>query len=107
MCQQFPVAGEGRGDRGDARNATLDGLGDLDQKRFVRLGRLGLEQPVRYERSRPGELVHIDIKKLGRIDHPGTARLEGWLWHYENRRRNSALGHQPSVSRTNALGSYT
>src|SRR5689334_11057466 len=32
-----------------------------------RLGRLGLEQPVRYERSRPGELVHIDIKKLGRI----------------------------------------
>jgi transposase len=32
-----------------------------------RLGRIGLEQPVRYERSRPGELVHIDIKKLGRI----------------------------------------
>ena len=32
-----------------------------------RLGRIGLEQPLRYERSRPGELVHIDIKKLGRI----------------------------------------
>ena len=32
-----------------------------------RLGRLGLEQPVRYERQRPGELVHIDVKKLGRI----------------------------------------
>jgi hypothetical protein len=31
------------------------------------LGRLGLEQPVRYERSRPGELVHVDVKKLGRI----------------------------------------
>ena len=27
-----------------------------------RLGRLGLEQPVRYERSRPGELVHVDVK---------------------------------------------
>ena len=26
-----------------------------------RLGRLGLEQPLRYERSRPGELVHIDV----------------------------------------------
>jgi transposase len=26
---------------------------------------------VRYERSRPGELVHIDIKKLGRILTPG------------------------------------
>jgi len=29
------------------------------------LGRLGLEQPARYERSRPGELVHVDVKKLG------------------------------------------
>src|SRR5438067_799082 len=27
-----------------------------------RLGRLGLEQPIRYEHSRPGELVHIDVK---------------------------------------------
>jgi transposase len=33
-----------------------------------KLGRIGLEQPVRYERARPGELVHIDIKKLGRIE---------------------------------------
>ena len=32
-----------------------------------RLGRLGLEPAVRYERSRPGELIHTDIKKLGRI----------------------------------------
>jgi transposase InsO family protein len=32
-----------------------------------RLGRIGLEPAVRYERSRPGELVHIDVKKLGRI----------------------------------------
>src|SRR4051812_17283482 len=29
-----------------------------------RLGRLGLEPAVRYERSRPGELVHVDIKTL-------------------------------------------
>src|ERR1700730_18589991 len=29
------------------------------------------EPPNRYERSRPGELVHIDIKKLGRIQVPG------------------------------------
>ena len=32
-----------------------------------RLGRLGLQPAVRYERSRPGELIHTDIKKLGRI----------------------------------------
>jgi transposase len=32
-----------------------------------RLGRIGLEPAVRFERSRPGELIHTDIKKLGRI----------------------------------------
>ena len=31
------------------------------------LGRLGLEPAERYERERPGELIHIDVKKLGRI----------------------------------------
>jgi transposase InsO family protein len=38
-----------------------------------RLGRLGLEPAVRYERQRPGELLHIDVKKLGRIIVPGHA----------------------------------
>ncbi len=32
-----------------------------------KLGRLGLEPAQRYERARPGELIHIDVKKLGRI----------------------------------------
>src|SRR5436190_5017581 len=27
--------------------------------------------PVRYERERPGELLHIDIKRLGRFDRVG------------------------------------
>ena len=36
-----------------------------------------------------------------------AAALDGWLWHYNHRRRHSALGHQPPVSRTNVLGSYT
>jgi transposase InsO family protein len=217
----------------------------LKRNGMGRLGRIGLEQPVRYERSRPGELVHIDVKKLGRIEGgagkrvggraPGryrprrtdangsrrgtigwefvhvavddfsrlayvevladekaataigflqraiaffdrhgirveriltdngsayvatmhaiacralgirhlrtrprrpqtngkaerfirtlingwaygaiyrsslerTRALDGWLWHYNHRRRHSALGHQPPVSRTNLLGSYT
>jgi transposase InsO family protein len=35
-----------------------------------------------------------------------TAALDGWLWHYNHRRRHSALGHQPPVSRTNLLGSF-
>ena len=42
-----------------------------------KLGRIGLEQPVRYERSRPGELVHIDVKKLGRIKGGAGKRAFG------------------------------
>jgi len=223
--------------------STVSGI--LTRSGMGRLGRLGLEQPVRYERSRPGELVHVDVKKLGRIqggagkrwrdglhqhynptytDRSGkrrnsvgweyvhvciddysrlayaevlsdekattaiaflqravafynrhgvkverlltdngsayratihalacktlgirhlrtrpyrpqtngkaerfirtlingwayaavyrtsqerTAALDGWLWHYNHRRRHSALGHQPPITRTNLLGSYT
>jgi transposase InsO family protein len=215
----------------------------LKRQGMGKLGRIGLEQPVRYERSRPGELVHIDVKRLARIkggagwrvrdrrqhhnatfiDAAGKRRrtvgyeyvhvavddysrlayaevladekaasaiaflrravafyaahgitveriltdngsayrammhrvacrqlgirhhrtrayrpqtngkaerfirtlldnwayaaiygssqertraLDGWLWHYNHRRRHSALGHQPPLSRTNVLGSY-
>jgi len=212
--------------------STVSGI--LTRTGLGRLGRLGLEQPVRYERARPGELVHVDVKKLGRIDRPGhrvtgdrsdrraagkkgweyvhiavddysrlayaevltderattavgflrralafyrrhgivvervltdngscyrgvvhalacrqlgirhlrtrpyrpqtngkaerfirtmlagwaygaiygssserTAALDGWLWHYNHRRRHSALGHRPPASRTNLLGSYS
>jgi transposase InsO family protein len=219
--------------------STVSGI--LTRLGLGRLGRIGLEQPVRYERSRPGELIHIDVKKLGRIrgvghrisgdrasqkrtwingrrtgvagweyvhiavddysrlayaevlddetaataagflaravsfyrrygieveqlltdngacyravlhaiacrrlgirhlrtrprrpqtngkaerfirtmltgwaygpiygtSHERTAALDGWLWHYNHRRRHSALSHRPPVSRTNVLGSYT
>jgi transposase InsO family protein len=36
-----------------------------------------------------------------------STALDGWLWHYNHRRRHAALGHRPPVSRTNVLGSYT
>ena len=39
--------------------------------------------------------------------HERTRALDGWLWHYNHRRRHSALGHQPPITRTNLLGSYT
>jgi transposase InsO family protein len=218
--------------------STVSGI--LTRIGMGRLGRLGLEPAVRYERTRPGELVHVDVKKLGRIRGVGhrssgnrasqaktrrqgnardvhgwefvhiavddysrlayaevlddetaataagflaravafyrrygitvervlsdngacyraarhalacrrlgikhhrtrpyrpqtngkaerfirtmlagwaygpiygssperTTALDGWLWHYNHRRRHSALGHQPPVSRTNLLGSY-
>jgi transposase InsO family protein len=38
-----------------------------------RLSRLDPPEPVRrYERSRPGELIHVDVKKLGRISAKGA-----------------------------------
>ena len=29
--------------------------------------------------------------------HERTAALDGWLWHYNHRRRHSALGQRPPV----------
>ncbi len=40
-----------------------------------KLGRLGLEPAERYERARPGELIHIDVKKLGRIQGGAGKRV--------------------------------
>jgi transposase InsO family protein len=44
---------------------------------------------IRYERARPGELVHVDIKKLGRILRPGhrvtgdrSRRVQGAGWQH-------------------------
>jgi transposase InsO family protein len=45
----------------------------LKREGMGKLGRLGLQPAVRYERERPGELVHIDVKKLGRI-HGGPGK---------------------------------
>ena len=69
--------------------STVSGI--LTRAGMGKLGRLGLEQPVRYERSRPGELVHIDVKKLGRIQ--GGA---GW------RVRGGAATLQPQLHRRSA-----
>ena len=49
----------------------------LRRQGLGRLGRIGLEQPVRYERSRPGELLHIDVKRLGRIEGGAGKRAFG------------------------------
>jgi transposase-like protein len=40
------------------------------------------EPTQRYERSRPGELVHVDIKKLGRIQGGAGWRVRGGGQHY-------------------------
>jgi transposase InsO family protein len=61
--------------------STVSGI--LTRIGMGKLGRLGLEPAQRYERARPGELIHIDVKKLGRIARPGH-RVLG---------RQSAGGH--------------
>jgi transposase InsO family protein len=49
----------------------------LKREGLGRLARLGAEAPERrYERARPGELVHVDVKKLGRIERIGK-RVRG------------------------------
>ena len=35
------------------------------------------EPPNRYERKRPGELIHVDVKKLGRISRGAGHRITG------------------------------
>jgi transposase len=57
-----------------------------------RLGRLGLEQPLRYERSRPGELVHIDVKQLGRIEGGAGKRMTAGIKRNADKRRLDAAG---------------
>lgn len=61
--------------------STVSGI--LTRSGMGRLGRLGLEPAVRYERSRPGELVHVDVKKLGRIQGGAGHRVSGQPQHYQ------------------------
>src|SRR5712692_8413412 len=63
--------------------STVSGI--LTRIGMGKLGRLGLEAPVRYERSRPGELVHIDIKQLGRIQGGAGWRVRGGRQHYNSK----------------------
>ena len=61
--------------------------------RRLGLGRLAALEPkppiVRYERERPGDMIHLDIKKLGRIARPSHRvtgdrrdRVEGVGWEH-------------------------
>src|SRR5205085_5082501 len=55
--------------------STVSGI--LTRIGMGKLGRLGLEPSQRYERARPGELIHIDVKKLGRIQDGYGKRITG------------------------------
>ncbi len=65
-------------------------LQHLDQATGLPVRRL---KPIRYEKTRPGELIHVDIKKLGRIPDGG-----GWRAHG----RGSAQDRRAGVARDRA-----
>ena len=65
--------------------STVSGI--LTRIGMGKLGRLGLEPACRYERERPGELIHIDVKKLGRIQGGYGKRVTGSGRRRHNRRR--------------------
>jgi integrase-like protein/transposase IS481 family protein len=56
--------------------STISGI--LTRIGMGKLGRLGLEPAVRYERAVAGELIHIDVKKLGRIYGGAGKRITGY-----------------------------
>ena len=72
--------------------STVSGI--LRRLGLGRLGRLGLEQPRRYERARPGELVHIDVKRLGRIQGGAGKRVRDGLRKHYNPARIDAEGRR-------------
>jgi transposase InsO family protein len=61
----------------------------LKRQGMGKLGRLGLQPALRYERSRPGELIHIDVKKLGRIHGGAGKRITGKPTNASPRRRDA------------------
>ena len=63
--------------------STVSGI--LTRIGMGHLGRLGLEQPIRYQRARPGELLHIDIKQLGRIQGGAGHRIGGGPQHFNSK----------------------
>jgi transposase InsO family protein len=62
-----------------------------------RLGRLGLEPAVRFERRRPGELIHTDIKKLGRIVGGAGKQVRQVKRQHYNPRLNDAARRRRST----------
>jgi transposase len=60
--------------------STVSGI--LKRIGMGKLGRLGIEPANRYERQRPGELIHVDVKKLGRIVGGAGKRVRGGGNHY-------------------------
>ena len=78
----------------DMALSTVSGI--LSRIGMGRLGRIGLEPAQRYEREQPGELIHIDVKKLGRIQGGAGKRVTG-VKRNPKRTRVDAAGVERSI----------
>jgi transposase InsO family protein len=72
--------------RGQPRLAALDPM----TGQVIRSSKV---TAVRYERSRPGELVHMDVKKLARIPDGGGWRAHGRAARESTRDRTTTVGY--------------
>ena len=72
--------------------STVSGV--LKRIGMGKLGRLGQEPAIRYERERPGELIHIDVKKLGRIVGGAGKRITGGVPRNGRPTRTDKDGHR-------------
>ena len=78
--------------------STVSGI--LTRIGMGRLGRLGLEPAQRYERARPGELVHVDVKKMGRIVGGAGKRVTGVKRNPRRTRWDHHAGFSRSTSQS-------
>ena len=92
--------------------STVSGI--LTRIGMGKLGRLGLEPARRYERARPGELVHIDVKKLGphrgrrrQAHHAAAPARQPPCTDAAGRRRDRSAGSSSTSRSTTAPGSPT
>lgn len=72
----------------------------LKREGMGRLGRIGLEPVRSFAVSEPGEVIHLDVKKLGRITRGPGHRATGKAHHHRNRglRRQDAAGVERGVA---------
>jgi transposase InsO family protein len=75
--------------------STVSGI--LTRIGMGKLGRIGLEPAQRYQRARPGELLHIDVKKLGRIQGGVGHRFVGQRGQRRAGSRTDADGHRRNL----------
>ena len=75
---------------GIARSTVYRVLARHGLARLAALGREPRPPALRYEHAHPGDLVHLDTKRLGRIGPGGGKRVHGWTHAHEHR----GIGHE-------------